>query len=347
MPSRISGACNGCRTKKQKCSGDRSGCLQCQAAGIQCTWPEQRKRGPAKGYIEGLEHRLHEAESLLLALLPLVTAAQLDNATESLNLTDAAGVGQASRDSTSPSPRNVRSSPPVLNKKTGIDYWESFPLDTVENIRRWQQDCAIHSQPPSTDRHASARDSLDNVSHARLLNSNPTSRQSSMDLKREALDGIFSASLQHNNRNNENFRSLSSDPYRSGTNTPINVTSAARHSPIPGQQYDQHPQQRLSSQLQSWQNSSLYASGSNPDATRGDASSNITLNAEALLLQSLAENNNHWAQPDQVGNNNMLMNMGMAMSMAMSSPPNHAIESAPMEIDTGFFNSDVQRRLFW
>ena len=60
MPSRISGACNACRAKKQKvkdplrrtdyrlttpqCSGDRSGCAQCRAADQQCTWPAQRKR---------------------------------------------------------------------------------------------------------------------------------------------------------------------------------------------------------------------------------------------------------------------------------------------------------------
>jgi hypothetical protein len=59
MPSRISGACNACRAKKQKvrnlyaayyglttsqCSGDRSGCEQCRVAEQACTWPAQRKR---------------------------------------------------------------------------------------------------------------------------------------------------------------------------------------------------------------------------------------------------------------------------------------------------------------
>ena len=40
---------------------------------------------------------------------------------------------------------------PVLNKKSGIEYWEQFPLDSVENIRRWQQDCtegSLSSQLP-------------------------------------------------------------------------------------------------------------------------------------------------------------------------------------------------------
>lgn len=266
-------------------------------------------------------------------------------------------MGQTSRDSASPSPRNVRSSPPVLNKKTGIEYWESFPLDTADNIRKWHQDCAMHSHVPSTDRQASARDSLDNVSHARLLNSNPNSRQSSMDLKREALDGIFNSSLQqHNNRTHEAFRSMSSDPYRSGTSTPVNITSAARRSPGPVRQHNHHQQhqqqhqQRSSTQLQSWQSASLFPSRSNPDATTGDPSAMTNsnhLNAEALLLQSLADNNNSWGQGDPLGNNNMVMNMGMGMTMAMSSPSISAMEPAPMEIDTGFFSSDMQRRLFW
>jgi len=30
----------------------------------------------------------------------------------------------------------------LLNKKTGVEYWEHFPLDSVQSIRRWQQDCA-------------------------------------------------------------------------------------------------------------------------------------------------------------------------------------------------------------
>jgi hypothetical protein len=31
------------------------------------------------------------------------------------------------------------------NKKTGIDYWESFPLTSADGIQRWQQDCEVHS----------------------------------------------------------------------------------------------------------------------------------------------------------------------------------------------------------
>lgn len=105
-------------------------------------------RGPAKGYIEGLEHRLHEAETLLLQLLPVVSLDQLNTATSNLL------AEPGNRDSPD---RLNRSSPPVLNKKTGIEYWETFPLDTVENIRRWQQDCALHSQFRDHDSHESSR----------------------------------------------------------------------------------------------------------------------------------------------------------------------------------------------
>lgn len=94
-------------------------------------------RGPAKGYIEGLEHRLHEAESLLLQILPHVSAEQLQAATLALANNDSDESGRISPDR--------RSSPPILNKKTGIDYWENFPLTSVNSIRRWQQDCEIHS----------------------------------------------------------------------------------------------------------------------------------------------------------------------------------------------------------
>lgn len=93
-------------------------------------------RGPAKGYIEGLEHRLHEAESLLLQLLPYVSAEQLQSAVIALLDHDGADSGRGSPDR--------RSSPPVLNKKTGIDYWENFPLTSVHDVRRWQQDCEVH-----------------------------------------------------------------------------------------------------------------------------------------------------------------------------------------------------------
>lgn len=334
MPSRISGACNGCRTKKQKCSGDRTGCSQCHAAGIQCTWPEQRKRGPAKGYIEGLEHRLHEAESLLLALLPLVTSDQLNCATDSRNSSSSTTniMGPKSRDSQSPSPRNARSSPPVLNKKTGIEYWESFPLDTAENIRKWQEDCAMHthSQSSSNQNQSSFRNSGDDfvsvhtqVGHA-LSNSGSHSRPGSVDLSRH------SHSHSYSDLKSGPFRSMSTDSYRSGTSTPVNVPQhSLSQSSIP----TTSAQQAQNSQQPNWQNLSLFSPLPNTNSTNANASnSGVGIGAEALLLQSFADSS--WAQSQS-------MNGGMGMSTGMG------VESGPMEIDTGFFTNDMQRRLFW
>lgn len=149
------------------------------------------RRGPAKGYIEGLEHRLHDAETLLLQLLPLVNSDQL---------TSAAANATATQTRDSPDHTNARSSPPILNKKTGIDYWESFPLDTVSNIRRWQADCALHShfkddnssnrgasssRPGSTDvvgEHNHRRTSMSHHQYRSTIANDPTyQRHSSQD----------------------------------------------------------------------------------------------------------------------------------------------------------------------
>jgi len=90
--------------------------------------PTAMHRGPAKGYIEGLEHRLKETESLLLQLLPVVTEDYLEAVTTDHE-------GSPSRSTTAPRR-------PMLNNKTGVEYWEQYPLDSLENIRRWQQDCS-------------------------------------------------------------------------------------------------------------------------------------------------------------------------------------------------------------
>jgi len=99
-------------------------------------------RGPAKGYIEGLESRLHEAESLLLQVLPHVSTEQLHAATSILANNESEEAERASADR--------RSSPPILNKKTGIDYWDNFPLTSVDSIRSWQQDCEANSTSDNT-----------------------------------------------------------------------------------------------------------------------------------------------------------------------------------------------------
>ncbi|PWY82919.1 hypothetical protein BO70DRAFT_428983 [Aspergillus heteromorphus CBS 117.55] len=128
--SRITVACNSCRFRKQKCSGNKPICTQCHQHNRPCDWPEQLKRGPAKGYIEALEQRLHETESLLLKLLSDIPDSHLLSAT----VPDTP-------------PPHTYTSPLRLGAKRGTDYWKRFPLHTVRDIRDWQQDCLNQREP--------------------------------------------------------------------------------------------------------------------------------------------------------------------------------------------------------
>lgn len=296
-------------------------------------------RGPAKGYIEGLEHRLHEAESLLLALLPVVTSSQLACAADTLNSSSPlTNVGALkTRDSQSPGPRNVRSSPPVLNKKTGIDYWESFPLDSAENIRRWQEDCATHStsQHQSSFR-TSSEDLLFHTTpvHQGLDSSARRSRPASIEVSRHNLGH------KHSHSQSGAFRSMSTDSYRSGASTPVNGS----HSIPTSSGGQQHPHSRPQKQQQPWPPISLFSPVSRlDDASSGTPNPHLNgggIGAEALLLQSFADSS--WAQTQSLNGGLGGVNPGMGTS-------NNAmgLESGPMEIDTGFFTNDLQRRLFW
>ncbi|KAL4982256.1 hypothetical protein BDW68DRAFT_61924 [Aspergillus falconensis] len=118
--SRITTACNSCRHRKQKCSGNRPKCIQCLEHRRSCDWPEQLKRGPAKGYIEALERRLQETESILLGLLEQVSDSQL-----------AESILGPHYDL----PAQPRSA------KRGSEHWKLFPLRSVQEIRAWQEDC--------------------------------------------------------------------------------------------------------------------------------------------------------------------------------------------------------------
>jgi len=227
----------------------------------------------------------------------------------------------------------MRSSPPVLNKKTGIDYWESFPLDTVENIRRWQDDCALHSsvQPQQRDSQGSFRNSIDDI-HSHAHYTHQSSRPGSVDLKRDVANVFTSRQSQ-----SAPFRAMSSDPYRSGTSTPVHVQ----------QQSQTQSHQVPTSQQQSWQNLALFSPMPTPSNAQSSPGTTATSNnntnnrmgAEALLLQSFADSN--WTQQNSL--NSPLGGMGMGLGGSL----NNGIESGPMEIDTGFFSSDMQRRLFW
>ncbi|GAB7353063.1 hypothetical protein MBLNU459_g3613t1 [Dothideomycetes sp. NU459] len=68
---RVTRACDECRRKKIKCDGKQP-CTHCTVYSYDCTYdqPSNRRRNPAPQYIEGLEHRVHRAETLLHMLMP-------------------------------------------------------------------------------------------------------------------------------------------------------------------------------------------------------------------------------------------------------------------------------------
>ena len=136
---------------------------------------------PAKGYIEGLEHRLHDAEQLLLQVLPLVTTDQLTNVTSDI--------------ANGASPENsTRATPPLLNKKTGIEYWEQYPLDSAESIRRWQDDCANNHRANSISAGPGRR-----TSPQHGIEFNPPPPQSRMSSKR-GFDDMQDAKMSYDPR---------------------------------------------------------------------------------------------------------------------------------------------------
>src|SRR5437764_1289462 len=66
---RLTQACDACRKKKVKCSGEKPSCNNCTRLGLHCTYlPSTRKRGPRVGLVESLEKRLQQMEKLLQPL---------------------------------------------------------------------------------------------------------------------------------------------------------------------------------------------------------------------------------------------------------------------------------------
>lgn len=174
-------------------------------------------RGPAKGYIEGLEHRLHDAESLLLQVLPFISQTQLRAATASLSIDRISETEDPSADK--------RASPPPLNKKTGIDYWDSFPLDTVDNIRRWQNDCEVQTANSHEPKHDSQRSSP-------LVDSRPPSVDVSKANRRAPNTGHrYSTSLEATAAL-QSFRLRQNPPSMSGLPTAQLGSRAASQDPI-------------------------------------------------------------------------------------------------------------------
>ncbi|KAL7947956.1 hypothetical protein V8C42DRAFT_316234 [Trichoderma barbatum] len=138
-PVRGRAACDGCRSRKQKCDEKRPTCSRCRDMKRECVWPKLYKRGPAKGYIEALEQRLAVTEAVLLQILQVSDDTVLQDAfkhepskrTDVLNTaatattTDAAGRIEA--------------------KKTGtIAHWDNFPLNTADEVKRWAGEVLGH-----------------------------------------------------------------------------------------------------------------------------------------------------------------------------------------------------------
>ncbi|PYH41413.1 Zn(II)2Cys6 transcription factor domain-containing protein [Aspergillus saccharolyticus JOP 1030-1] len=148
--SRITVACNSCRFRKQKCNGNKPICTQCHQHNRRCDWPEQLKRGPAKGYIEALEHRLQETESLLLKFLSHMSDAQISSSMQETQSDIHAGMATTR----SPPPSYTPSS---RSGKRGTEYWKQFPLNTVQDVRAWQQDCLSQEQRTVSGRNSTDR----------------------------------------------------------------------------------------------------------------------------------------------------------------------------------------------
>ena len=169
------------------------------------------------------------------------------------------------------------------------------------------------------------------VAHA-LSNSGPHSRPGSVYLSRH------SHSLSHSHSQSAPFRSMSTDSYRSGTSTPVNVPQHS-HSlssiPPPSSNNQQNQQQN-------WQNLSLFSPLSGTNGTNNNSSNSGA--AEAMLLQSFADNT--WAQSQSLNGGMAGLNSGMSLGGANGMGVSR-MESGPMEIDTGFFGNDLQKRLFW
>ncbi|KAI0337248.1 hypothetical protein BDW22DRAFT_1364333 [Trametopsis cervina] len=71
---RVQRACDICRRKKVRCDGGQmpnNRCTNCITYNHECTYVEAaKKRGPPKGYVEGLENRVVTMEKLLVKLCP-------------------------------------------------------------------------------------------------------------------------------------------------------------------------------------------------------------------------------------------------------------------------------------
>ncbi|KAL7922754.1 hypothetical protein ACQKWADRAFT_291285 [Trichoderma austrokoningii] len=140
-PVRGRAACDGCRSRKQKCDEKRPTCSRCRDMKRECVWPKLYKRGPAKGYIEALEQRLAVTEAVLLQLLQVSGDHVLQDAFrhEPSRRTDVLNMAAAATTTTDAAGR-------IEAKKTGtIAHWDNFPLNTADDVKRWAGEVLGHN----------------------------------------------------------------------------------------------------------------------------------------------------------------------------------------------------------
>jgi len=69
---RVSKACDNCRVLKSRCEREtpNQDCRRCELEGLECTSDAPvKRRGPAKGYVQLVETRVHELEAVMGVLL--------------------------------------------------------------------------------------------------------------------------------------------------------------------------------------------------------------------------------------------------------------------------------------
>ncbi|KAM0248860.1 hypothetical protein ACHAQJ_009259 [Trichoderma viride] len=107
----------------------------------ECVWPKLYKRGPAKGYIEALEHRLAVTEAVLLQLLQVSDDAVLQDSFkhEPSRRTDVLNMAATATTTTTDAAGRIEA------KKTGtIAHWDNFPLNTADEVKRWAGEVLGH-----------------------------------------------------------------------------------------------------------------------------------------------------------------------------------------------------------
>jgi predicted RNA-binding protein with RPS1 domain len=104
-----------------------------------------RISGPAKGYVEALEQRLHETEDVLFKVVSQLNQAQLASMLSTQN----------SFSTDDESQEKIKTTRVTLlpSRKQGVEYWKSFPLRDAESIQRWQQDCHRNRSDFSLNQH--------------------------------------------------------------------------------------------------------------------------------------------------------------------------------------------------